>query len=113
MIPTFPYIKINFQMSDLNNETVKALSKLCRIELNEEEISSLSADLKRVLDYVELLQEVDMSHLIPFSHVEEQGIDSLRSDEIAIRLTREEFLANAPDQVGGMIRVPPVIKQHS
>jgi aspartyl-tRNA(Asn)/glutamyl-tRNA(Gln) amidotransferase subunit C len=98
-------------MSDLNEESVKVLSRLCRIEVSEEELSDLFADLKRILDYVGQLQEVEVNHLSPHSHIEEQSIDSLREDIVGERLPREVFLANAPDQVGGMIRFPPVMKQ--
>jgi len=34
----------------------------------------------------------------------------MREDLVVPTLTREEFLANAPAHVGGMVRVPPVIK---
>lgn len=98
-------------MSDLNEESVKTLSRLCRIELKEEEVAPLFSNLKRILDYVGQLQEVDVSHLSPHSHIDEQGVDSLREDAVGKHLSREAFLANAPDQVGGMIRVPTVIKQ--
>jgi len=98
-------------MSDLSKESVQALSKLCRIELTDEELLELSNDLKRILDYVDQLQEVDVSNLAPYSHVEEQGVESLRDDKVGEQLSRQVFLDNAPDQVGGMIRVPPVIKQ--
>jgi aspartyl-tRNA(Asn)/glutamyl-tRNA(Gln) amidotransferase subunit C len=98
-------------MSDLNEESIRTLSRLARIEVKEEEIAPLLANLKRVLDYVSLLQEVDGTALSPHSHMDVQGIGSLRSDVVKDHLPREVFLANAPDQVGGMIRVPPVFKQ--
>lgn len=96
-------------MSDLNEESIKILSRLCHIEVSDEEIKSLLSDLKRILNYVSQLQEVDVSHLSPHSHIEEQSLNSLRPDRAENHLSREAFLANAPDQVGGMIRVPPVI----
>lgn len=95
-------------MSDLNEESIKTLSRLCRIELENEELVSFVHDLKRILDYVEQLQAVDVSALSPHSHIEEQAIDSLRSDTAGPHLARERFLANAPDQIGGMVRVPPL-----
>jgi len=52
-------------MSDLNKETVATLSKLCRIELTEQELVEISKDLKKVLDYIEQLQGVDVSDLPP------------------------------------------------
>ncbi len=98
-------------MSEFSKESLQALSKLCRIELTEEEQIALVSDLKRVLDYVEQLQEVDVSRITPYSHADEQGLDALRDDVIDEPLARETFLKNAPDQVGGMIRVPPVMKR--
>lgn len=97
-------------MSDLDKESIRVLSKLCRIEITDDEAESLFQSLKRVLDYVSQLKEVDVSDLSPHSHIEEQGVDLLRSDEVKDHLPRDVFLSNAPDQVGGMIRVPPVIK---
>lgn len=100
-------------MSDLNEESVKILSRLCRIEVTDGELQTLFSDLKRILDYVGQLQEVDVNHLSPHSHIEEQTMGSLRDDLVGEHLPREVFLANAPDQVSGMIRVPPVMKQPS
>ena len=100
-------------MPDFNEETVKTLTRLTRIEVTTEEIPELFANLKRILDYFDQLQEVDLSQLPPYSHVEEQGIESLRDDVCETTLSREEFLSNAPDHVGGMIRVPPVLKSNN
>jgi aspartyl-tRNA(Asn)/glutamyl-tRNA(Gln) amidotransferase subunit C len=99
------------EMSDLHKETLSLLSQLCRIDITEEECSSLYEDLKRVLDYVEQLQEVEVDGISPYRYIEEQRIAALRSDTQGPHLSRDLFLANAPDQVGGMIRVPTVIKQ--
>ncbi|NGX62279.1 MAG: Glutamyl-tRNA(Gln) amidotransferase subunit C [Chlamydiae bacterium] len=99
-------------MSNFTEKDLKELSQLCRIQLSEEEIPDLLQSLKRVLDYVELLKEVDVSHISPYSRMGEQGVDSLRDDEVKEPLSREVFLENAPDHIGGMIRVPPVIKQN-
>lgn len=97
-------------MSDINKETLKNLCQLTRLNLTDGEVGKLAHDLKRVLDHIEQLEEVDVSDLTPYSHVDEQGYDALRSDEVKEPLKREIFLKNAPDQVGGMIRVPTVIK---
>jgi len=98
-------------MSDLNEEIIKFLSRLCRIEVEEGEIPALFADLRKIVAYVGQLKEVKVEGLTPYGHFEEQGLDSLRQDKVGPTLSRAEFLANAPDQVGGMIRVPPVIKR--
>ncbi|MCH9610811.1 MAG: Glutamyl-tRNA(Gln) amidotransferase subunit C [Chlamydiales bacterium] len=98
-------------MSDLNEEQLRTVCRLCRLKLTDDEIESFLADVKKIADYTELLGEVDLSDLQPYMHAEEVGFGQLREDEVKEPLKREEFLENAPDQVGGMIRVPPVIKQ--
>lgn len=98
-------------MSDIDKKTVENLTKLSRIECTEEEQEAILRDLKRILNYIELLNEVDTEHVPPCNHVLDDIANVLREDEVGAILPREEFLANAPSQIGGMIRVPPVIKQ--
>lgn len=98
-------------MSDLNEEQLRTVCRLSRLKLTDDEIKEFLADVKKIADYTELLGEVDLSDLQPYMHAEEVGFGQLRPDVVKDSLSREEFLDNAPDQVGGMIRVPPVIKQ--
>jgi len=98
-------------VSDIDKKTVENLTKLSRIECTEEEQEAILRDLKRILNYIELLNEVDTEHVPPCNHVLDDIANVLREDEVGAILPREEFLANAPSQIGGMIRVPPVIKQ--
>lgn len=99
-------------MSELNKEAIKQLTTLCRIDCTEEEQESLLKDLKKILAYVDQLKEIDTSQVSACNHVLEEVSNVMREDLISDVLSREEFLANAPAHVGGMIRVPPVIKQN-
>ena len=99
-------------MFDLNEEAIKKLSRLARIEISDEEIPAFHRTLNQVVAYFDQLQEVDLSELSPYSHVEEQGVGSLREDIPGTHLDRTLFLNNAPDQIGGMIRIPTVLKQN-
>lgn len=98
-------------MAKLDKETIKQLTRLCRIDCTEEEQESLLEDLKKILDYIEQLQQVDTKEVPPCNHVLEGMANVMREDVIGTVLDRESFLANAPAHIGGMIRVPPVIKQ--
>jgi aspartyl-tRNA(Asn)/glutamyl-tRNA(Gln) amidotransferase subunit C len=100
-------------MAEINKETIKYLTQLCRIQCTESEQESLLKDLSQILSYVEQLQEVDTSNVPPCDHVLEEMCNVMREDEIGETMPREVFLANAPSQVGGLIRVPPVLKQNS
>jgi len=94
----------------MDEEELTKLTKLCRIECTEEEKKILQQRLAKILKYIELLGEVDTEGVEPCCRVSENLKSVLREDEVGETLPRELFLANAPAHVGGMIRVPPVIK---
>jgi len=87
------------------------LSRLCRISCSEEEKKKFSKSIEDILSYVRQLQEIDTEGVPPCLTVLETLTNQLREDIPEEPLSRDLFLANAPSQVGGMIRVPPVFKQ--
>lgn len=98
-------------MSKLDKETIKYLTRLCRIDCTEEEQESLLKDLKKILDYFEQLEEINTDNVRPCNHVLEDMQNVMREDVVGEVLKRDDFLANAPSHTGGMIRVPPLFKQ--
>lgn len=98
-------------MAKLTRESIKNLAKLSRIHCTAEEEESLLKDLDKILQYVEQLNEVNTKDVTPCYQVLEGMGNVFREDEVKDLLSRELFLANAPDQIGGMIRVPPVLQQ--
>ncbi|HLB52993.1 MAG TPA: Asp-tRNA(Asn)/Glu-tRNA(Gln) amidotransferase subunit GatC [Chlamydiales bacterium] len=98
-------------MSAFDKQTLAHLKKLCRIDCSPEEETILLDKLQRVVDYVGKLDEVDTSGVQPCSFVLRALTKlTLREDIPADLMPREEFLESAPDQIAGMIRVPPVLK---
>src|ERR1700733_6016424 len=95
-------------MAQLNKEIINYLTRLCRIKCTEEEQDALLIDLGKILAYAEQLQEVDTENVVPCNHVLEDMFNVSREDIIGETMAREIFLENAPSQVGGLIRVPPV-----
>jgi aspartyl-tRNA(Asn)/glutamyl-tRNA(Gln) amidotransferase subunit C len=100
-------------MVDLNKETIKQLTRLCRIDCTEDEQEAILHDLKKILDHIEQLQQIDTENVPPCNHVLADMSNVMREDEIGAVLDREVFLSNAPSHIGGLVRVPPVIKQSS
>lgn len=98
-------------MAEFDENEVNKLAKLCRIECTEAEKKALHAQLASILKYVQQLSEVDTDSVDPCYSVLGTLANVMRDDVVGELLSREEFLSNAPAHVGGMVRVPPVIKQ--
>jgi aspartyl-tRNA(Asn)/glutamyl-tRNA(Gln) amidotransferase subunit C len=100
-------------MAQLNQQTIRTLKQLCRIDCTAEEEASLLQDLEKILYYCEQLAEVDTTDVPPCYQVIEDMTETMRDDEVCQVLPRNVFLANAPAHTGGMIRVPPILKKQS
>ncbi len=94
----------------MDEKQIKNLQKLARIALSPQEEERLLSNLKKILSHVEHLNEVDTDGVEPCRYVIEGTTTPLREDEPKRLIEREEFLRNAPEHIGGMIRVPKVIK---
>lgn len=97
-------------MAQLTKQTIESLANLSRIHCSEEEQESLLKDLSNIIAYVEQLDEIDTEEVAPCHHALAGMANVMREDVVGETLSRELFLSNAPSQIGGMIRVPPVIK---
>ena len=102
------YLKI--LMEEIDQNAIDKLIKLSRIECTEEEKKSLQSELSNILNYVAELDQVDVSGIEPCYRVLATLKNVMRDDAIGETLPRELFLANAPSHVGGLVRVPPVMK---
>jgi len=115
--PKIAYLGILEPIKELLNlifmeeENFIKLTKLCRISCTEEEKSAFLKSLDNILKYIEALQEVNTDNIPPCNTVLETLSNVMREDVPGETLSRESFLANALAHTGGMVRVPPVIKQ--
>lgn len=96
----------------MDKETLKNLTQLSRIHCEEKEEERLLRDLQSILNYIDQLNEVDTSNVASCAQVLVGLANVTRDDVVGDTLSRSLFLRNAPDQIGGMIRTPPVIKKH-
>ncbi len=97
-------------MPKFNRETIIELSELCRIDCTPEEQERYLKDLQSIFVYFEELDAVHTEGVRPLNHVLETMVNVEREDEVKNLLSRDDFLMNAPSSIGGMIKVPPVIK---
>ncbi|MEO5656934.1 MAG: Asp-tRNA(Asn)/Glu-tRNA(Gln) amidotransferase subunit GatC [Nitrospiria bacterium] len=94
---------------DVTREQVEHVAKLARLAIGEEEKATFARQLSSILTYVEALNALDTSGVEPTSHVIPVR-NVFRDDEVRPSLSREDALANAPDQSGGCFRVPKIIE---
>ena len=89
----------------IDRDQVLHVARLARLELNEDEVQRMAAELSKVLDHIEKIGELDLDGVPPTSHVVEVA-NALRADEPRPCLPRDVALASAPDVADGGFRVP-------
>ncbi len=98
-------------MAGFDTKTLEHLKKLCRIDCDPDEEANILDSLKRMLSYVEQLEEVNTDGIKPCNYVLRSMLKNVWREDLAENtMPREQFLSNAPDQIGGMLRIPPVMK---
>ncbi len=86
---------------------VEHVAKLARLELTEEEKELYTKQLGDVLKYVDQMNEVDTSDVKPMTQVID-FVNVMREDVVHYEQTKEELMANAPEEENGFFRVPKI-----
>lgn len=90
-------------------ETVRWVSHLARLGLSDADLDVMTRQLSAILDYVDLLKQVNTEGVEPLAHpIDVRSV--FRSDEPLPSLPVEEALANAPDRRGDYFGVPAVME---
>jgi aspartyl-tRNA(Asn)/glutamyl-tRNA(Gln) amidotransferase subunit C len=89
----------------IDREQVLHVAKLARLELSEDEVRRMSAELAGVMDHIDKIGELDLDGVPPTTHVVEVA-NALRPDVPEPSLPREVALAQAPATQDGGFLVP-------
>jgi len=92
----------------ITREEVEKVSLLARLLLSEAELERMTLQLTQILDYMDLLGEVDTEGVEPMAHALDLA-NVFRPDEVRPSLAREAALANAPSRDDECYRVPAVL----
>lgn len=92
----------------LTSQDVRKVASLARLKVSDAEVESLLGDLTAILEYVDVLNEVDTTGVTPMVHAVELH-DVLRADVVVGSLPRPEALRNAPRTDGEHFLVPTII----
>jgi len=95
---------------EVTSEMIDRIAHLARLKFSEEEKIALTADLERMIEFVEKLKEVDTTGVEPLLHITD-AVNVLREDEVKQTISKKEALLNAPVTDGNFFKVPKVIKK--
>ncbi|MCF7852728.1 MAG: Asp-tRNA(Asn)/Glu-tRNA(Gln) amidotransferase subunit GatC [Simkaniaceae bacterium] len=92
-----------------DKDFLSRLTRLCKIECTEDELNRLLISLESILSHVDQLEEIDTKGVTTCIHVNEIQTLSLGDDEERDIMPHQRLMKNAPDAIGGMVKVPPII----
>ena len=92
----------------IDKDTVKHISKLARISLDEKKISRLSEDLSSIMKFIEKLNELNTDKVTPLTSIINTSLKS-REDEVKDGKIRDQILKNSPEKNEEFFVVPKVI----
>lgn len=93
----------------VDEATVRRIARLARIKISEEEAKGLEKELSGILDWVEQLNEVDVSGVEPLTRVVPIELKK-RVDEVTDGNKADDILKNAPMSEDGFFVVPKVVE---
>ena len=93
----------------IDKDTVKHISKLARISLDEKKIDSLSKDLSSIMKFIEKLNQLNTDKTSPLTSIINASLKS-RVDEVKDGKIRDQILKNSPEKNEEFFVVPKVIE---
>ena len=90
-------------------KTIKHISKLSRISVDEQKAEKLAGDLNSIFDFIEKLNELNTDNVEPLTSIAETTL-KLRSDEVKSANIRDQILKNSPEENEDFFVVPRVVE---
>ena len=93
----------------IDKDTVKHISKLARISLDEKKVDSLSKDLTSIMRFIENLNKLNTDKIEPLTSIINASLKQ-RKDEVKDDKIRNQILKNSPEKNEEFFVVPKVIE---
>ena len=93
----------------IDKNTVKHISKLARISLDENNVDSLAKDLTSIMKFIENLNKLNTDKTAPLTSIINASLKS-RKDEVKDGKIRDQILKNSPEKNEEFFVVPKVIE---
>ena len=89
-------------------KTVKHISKLSRISIEDEKAKKLTGDLNSIFEFIEKLNKLNTDKVEPLTSIAETTL-KLRKDEVKSDNIRDQILKNSPKENKDFFVVPKVV----
>ncbi|MGN0383462.1 MAG: Asp-tRNA(Asn)/Glu-tRNA(Gln) amidotransferase subunit GatC [Eubacterium sp.] len=93
----------------ISDETIDYVGILAKLELTPEQKEQAKKDMGRMLDYIDMLNQLDTSGVEPMSHVFPVK-NVFREDIVSNGDDSSNMLANAPEEKDGSYKVPKTVE---
>jgi aspartyl-tRNA(Asn)/glutamyl-tRNA(Gln) amidotransferase subunit C len=91
----------------IDADMVKHVAFLVRLGIQEEEARAFSHQFTAIIDYFDLLNEVDTQNVKPACETSNTH-SVMRPDEVQPSMPRQDFMKNVPHPDGAFVQVPLV-----
>lgn len=93
----------------VDDKIIDYVAALAKLDLSETERESAKKDLGSILEYMEVMNELDTENIEPMSHVFPVK-NVFREDVVTCGADRDNLLSNAPEQKDGCFIVPKTVE---
>ena len=93
----------------INLKTIKHISKLSRISVDDKKAKKLEGDLNSIFEFIEKLNELDPDKGEPLTSIAETTL-KFRTDEVKSKDIRNQILKNSPEKNKDFFVVPKVVE---
>ena len=96
----------------IDEKTILHIAKLARLKIMPSEASHYGDQLAKVLNHFDQISKIDTTHIEPMISPLEAvyfSDSNMREDVAQSNFTAEQILENAPDKMGNLFKVPPVV----
>ncbi len=95
-------------MAKLSLQEVETIAELAKLTLTDEEKATFQEQLSAILEYAEIIQQVDTTHILPTASALPIN-NVMRLDEVMLSFPNEDALLNAPSATEGCFKVRAVL----
>lgn len=93
----------------ITDETIDYIAALAKLSLDESKKENAKTDLNKIIDYIEIMNELNTDDVKPMSHAF-KAVNVFREDVVVNMPDRDNMLNNAPSKKDGSFMVPKTVE---